>query len=178
MAAEWISELFRLSLEFTQAQLLGLAFLLGTFAVASLSDLKRLSAQREFLEVWVLFAIGVFAYDGFTLWQADWLLWQVPAAKWLAIATLAVLSWQRVGVVFHLARADVWACVAAASLLAPLLVIGFWLVLKLVAAVARPLLARGVGPWPFMPVVSISVVLVAAAGLLAPGGDLALLGWL
>jgi hypothetical protein len=176
--AAWVSEIFRLSLAFTQAQLIGLAFLSGSFAVASLSDLKRLSAQREFLEVWVVFAAGVFVYDAFTLWQAGWELWQVPTAKWLAIAVLAALSWQPVGVVFQLARADVWACVAAAALLSPLLVLGFWLVLKLVAALARPLLARGAGPWPFMPVVSLSVVRVMTAGLLAPGGDLALFGWI
>lgn len=178
MPAAWVDEVFRLSLEFTQPQLIGLAFLLGSFAVASLSDLKRLSAQREFLEVWVLFGLGVLVYDGVTLWQAGWELWQVAAAKWGVIAVLATLSWERVGVVFSLARADVWACVAAASLLAPLLVIGFWLVLKLVAAVARPLLARGAGPWPFMPVVTLSVLVVMTGGLLAPGGDLALLGWL
>ncbi len=176
--AAWVNEVFSLSLEFTQPQMLGLAFLLGSFAVASLSDLKRLSAQREFLEVWVLFGLGVLAYDGFTLWQQAWLMWQVPAAKWAAVTILAVLSWERVGVVFRLARADVWACIAAASLLSPLLVLGFWIVLKVVAAGFRPILARGGGPWPFMPVVTVSVILVGLAGLIAPGGDLALFGWL
>lgn len=178
MVAVWVDEVFSVSLAFTQAQIIGLAFLLGSFAVASLSDLKRLSAQREFLEVWVLFALGVFAYDGLTLWQAGWTLWQVPLAKWAAIGVLAALSWEKTGILFSLARADVWACAAAAALLSPLLVLGFWLVLKVVAAGARPLLARGTGPWPFMPVVTLSVVLVMTAGLLAPGGDLALLGWL
>lgn len=178
MAPVWVDEVFGFSLQLTQAQLLGLAFLLGSFAVASLSDLKRLSAQREFLEVWVLFGLGVLLYDAITLWQAGWELWQVPTAKWLAIATLAALSWEKVGSIFSLARADVWACVAAASLLSPLLVLGFWLVLKLVAMLARPLLARGPGPWPFMPVVTLSVVLVLSAGLLAPGGEFALFGWM
>lgn len=178
MPAAWVSELFRFSLDLAQPQLLGLAFLLGSFTVATLSDLKRLSAQREFLEAWVLFTVGVFAYDVFTVWQAGWALWQVTAAKWGLISVLGVLSWQKVGVVFRLARADVFACTAAAALLAPLLVIGFWLVLKVVAAGLRPLLARGKGHWPFMPVVTVSVIVVMAAGLLAPGGDLALFGWI
>lgn len=175
--AAWLGEVFSVSLELTQPQLLGLAFLLGSFTVATLSDLKRLSAQREFLELWVLFTVGVFAYDVFGLWQDAWQLWQVPAARWGAILILCIVSWERVGGLFHLARADVWACAAAASLLAPLLVVGFWLVLKVVAVALRPVLARGVGPWPFMPVVTVSVVLVGLAGLLAPGGDLALFGW-
>ncbi|PSG96168.1 hypothetical protein BRD56_12005 [Thermoplasmatales archaeon SW_10_69_26] len=174
----WVDEVLSLSLALTQPQLLGLAFLLGSFAVASLSDLKRLSAQREFLEVWILFTLGVLAYDGITLWQAGWQLWPVAVAKWTAIAVLGALSWERVGAVFSLARADVWACTAAASLLSPLLVLGFWLVLKLVAGGLRPLLARGAGPWPFMPVVTLSVVLVGLGGMLAPGGNLALFGWL
>ena len=40
-------------------QPLGLAFLLGSFTVATLSDLRRLSAQREFVEVWWLFIVAV-----------------------------------------------------------------------------------------------------------------------
>jgi len=32
-------------------QLYGLIFLLGSFTVATLSDLKRMSAQRELLEI-------------------------------------------------------------------------------------------------------------------------------
>lgn len=177
MVATWVEELFQISLQLTTAQLLGLAFLLGSFTVATLSDLKRLSAQREFLEAWVLFALGVFAYDAFTLWQDGWALWQVPAIKWTLIAVLAALSWQPVGVLFRLARADVWACVAAAALLSPVLVVGFWIVLKVVAAGLKPLLARGKAHWPFMPVVTVSVIVVGAAGLVAPGGDLALFGW-
>lgn len=178
MVAAWVDELFRLSLEFTQAQLLGLAFLLGSFTVATLSDLKRLSAQREFLEVWVLFTLGVLAYDGVTLWQAGWELWPVAAIKWGLIAGLGVLSWQPVGVLFRLARADVFACAAAAALLEPLWILAFWVVLKVVAAGLRPLLSSGKGPWPFMPVVSVSVVLVGVGALLAPGGEFALLGWM
>lgn len=164
--AEWVQALVDVSLGLTQLQLLGLAFLLGSFAVASLSDLKRLSAQREFLELWLLFTVGVLVYDAVVTWRADWAMWQVPAVKWALIAGLAVFSWERVGGIFHLARADVWACTAAAALLSPLLVLGFWAVLKLAALVLRPILQKGRGPWPFMPVVTVAVVATLAASML------------
>lgn len=165
---EWVQALFDVSLTLAQTQLLGLAFLLGSFTVATLSDLKRLSAQREFLEIWVVFTLGVLAYDAFVAWRDPAALWQVPAVKWGLIATLAVLSWQRVGGIFHLARADVWACAAAAALLSPLLVLAFWIVLKVVALGLRPLLQKGRGPWPFMPVVTVATVVTLGAGLLLP----------
>src|SRR5262249_21194146 len=48
---EWLSQVVTVSPELSPLQRYGLAFLLGSFAVATLSDLRRLSAQREFLEV-------------------------------------------------------------------------------------------------------------------------------
>lgn len=168
LVAPWVEEVLAFSLDLTRFQTLGLAFLLGSFAVATLSDLKRLSAQREFLEIWVLFTLGVLTYDGVTTWMAGWAMWQVPTVKWVLITVLAVFSWERVGGIFRLARADVWACTAAAALLSPLLVVAFWIVLKLVALVLRPVLQSGRGPWPFMPVVSVAVVLVLAVALFVP----------
>lgn len=164
--AAWVQAVLDVSLGLTQLQRLGLAFLLGSFAVASLSDLKRLSAQREFLELWLVFTVGVLVYDAVVTWRADWAMWQVPAIKWGLISGLALFSWQRVGGIFHLARADVWACTAAAALLSPLLVLAFWVVLKLAALVLRPLLQKGRGPWPFMPVVTVAVVVTLAASLI------------
>lgn len=168
MAAPWVDEVLTFSLELTQAQTLGLAFLLGSFAVATLSDLKRLSAQREFLELWVLFVLGVLVYDLVTRGMADWQTWQVPAVKWGLIVLLGVLSWERVGVLFRLARADVFACMAAAALLSPLLIVAFWLVLKLVAFALEPVLSSGRGPWPFMPVVTVAVLIVLGVALFVP----------
>src|ERR1700736_5808963 len=43
----WVGQAFDLSLALSNWRQLGLAFLLGSFAVATWSDLKRLSAQRE-----------------------------------------------------------------------------------------------------------------------------------
>jgi hypothetical protein len=179
LVAGWVGDVLSIPLELTNAQSLGLSFLLGSFAVATLSDLKRLSAQREFLEVWVLFTLGVFAYDGVVLGMADWQAWPVPAIKWALIAGLGLASWQGLPFgLFDLARADVFACTAAAALMTPVLVVVFWVVLKLVATLLRPVLSRGTGPWPFMPVVTVSVVVVLAAGLLLPGGEVALIQWL
>lgn len=164
LLAPWLDEALRFSLELGQWRTLGLAFLLGSFTVATLSDLKRLSAQREFFEVWVVFTLGVLAYDVAQSGMRDWALWQTVALKWGIIAGLGLLSWQRVGPIFRLARADVFACTAAAALLTPLLVLLFWVVLKVLALVLQPVLARGRPYWPFMPVVTGAVIVVLAAG--------------
>ena len=63
MSAPWLKEAFDLSLNLTHGRQLGLAFLLGSFSVATWSDLKRLSAQREFLEIWLVFLVGMLGYD-------------------------------------------------------------------------------------------------------------------
>src|ERR1043166_9348491 len=60
---DWLVEVGSLSLVLSHWQQLGLAFLLGSFAVATWSDLKHLSAQREFLEVWLNFLDAVGLYD-------------------------------------------------------------------------------------------------------------------
>src|SRR5437867_3965710 len=100
---EWLEKTFAFSLDLAWWQQLGLAFLLGSFAVASLSDLKRLSAQREFMEVWVLFILGVLAFEVYDL-RAGKLESAPFAVKWGLIAILSFLSLERVGVLFRLAR--------------------------------------------------------------------------
>ncbi len=59
----WLGEMLRLGLQLSHWQQLGLAFLLGSFAVATWSDLKYLAAQREFLEVWLVFLVVVLIHD-------------------------------------------------------------------------------------------------------------------
>ncbi len=166
----WTDAVLDLSLGLGTWPELGLAFLLGSFVVATLSDLKRLSAQREFLEVWVLFTLGALAYQVWVSWADGWHLWQVVAIKWGLIVVLGVLSWQKVGPIFRLARADVFACMAAAALLPPLLVLAFWALLKLVALGLKPILARGRPYWPFMPVVTVAVIVTLVAGRFFGGG--------
>lgn len=155
---------FSFALHFSFWQQLGLAFLLGSFAVATLSDLKRLSAQREFLEVWVVFVLVVLAYDAYEKHRG--LLGNgVLAAKWGFIAVLSLLSWKRVGVLFRLAIGDVAALAAAASLLTPLFILIFYAVAKVIALVVGPALSRGRPAWPFMPVVSLATLVMLLAAV-------------
>lgn len=139
----------------------GLFFLLGSFVVASVSDVKHLSAQREFMDVWWLFAGAMLVLD---LNGAHWRLDAVIAVKWALIVLLSALSHRRVGIVFRLATGDVAALAAAASLLSPVLVVLFFLIVKLASYPLAPLLARGRNVYPFMPVVTAGTVGVLALG--------------
>ena len=162
----WLDEALSVALRLTLWQQFGLAFLLGSFTVATLSDLKRLSAQREFLEVWLLFVLAVLAFDA---WRAHDGRASVPVFffKWGLILGLSVLSLKRVGVLFRLAVGDVAALAAAACLLTPVLVVIFYLTAKALAVVLGPVLARGRRVYPFMPVVTLATLAVLALGWLA-----------
>jgi hypothetical protein len=153
-----------LSLELSTWQQLGLAFLLGSFAVATLSDLRRLSAQSEFREVWLLFLLAALVYDLYVVHFEDG-SGMVVALKWGLIGVLSLLSLDRVGVLFRLAAGDIAALAAAASLLSPALVVLLYVLAKVIALVVGPLLARGKSYWPFMPVVSLATLGILLLGL-------------
>lgn len=148
--------------EFPTTTLYALWFLLGSQAVAGLSDLRRMAAQREFMEVWIIFAVVVFGLDGWRVYQGNDVA--VFLVKWALILAAALLSWQRVGGIFHLARGDVWAIVAVTSLFNPLFVVLYMLILKVVDLVLRPALRRfGSGSaYPFLPVVIVATLLTVA----------------
>ncbi len=150
-----LADFFEFSL--SQGQLYGVFFLLGSFAVASLSDLRRLSAQREFLEVWGFFTLVMLALE---FYLQDFAFDAVTGIKWGLMVLLAALSWEKVGGIFRLAIADVAACLAVASLLAPGYIVGFWILLKLSDFVVRPMLPRFGSSYPFMPVVTAATVLI------------------
>lgn len=166
--SEW-EKAFTLSLELVWWQQLGLAFLLGSFVVATLSDLRHLSAQREFPEVWVLFVLAALALDGYEVYHGAAPV-TVVALKWGLIAGLSVLALDRVGVLFRLAVADVAALAATASLLSPALIVLFYVMAKVLALIIGPILARGRPHWPFMPVVSIATLAILLLGLLVKSG--------
>src|SRR5262245_22130119 len=119
---DWLEKALAYSLQLSGWQQLGLAFLIGSFTVATLSDLKRLSAQREFLEVWLLFVLGVLLFEVHDL-HGNRLDPAAFAIKWGLIALLSLLSLDRVGVLFRLAFGDVAALAAAACLLPPVLIL-------------------------------------------------------
>ena len=160
----WLEQALTLALRMTPAQQLALAFVLGSFAVATWSDLKHLSAQREFLEVWLLLLAGALALDVYSVrWGGAPPEGRV--LKWLLIAGLSLLSLRGVGVLFRLAPGDVAALATAAALLTPALVVLLYLAAKALALVLGPLLARGRPFYPFMPVVSLATLAVLAVGL-------------
>lgn len=157
---EWTAYL---AYSFPQATLFALFFLLGSQAVAGLSDLRRMSAQREFMEVWIVFTAAVLLIDAWRVWQleADWLLHLV---KWGLVLLAGILSWHRVGVLFRLARGDVWAIVAVAALFNPLFIVIYVIVLKISDLLLKPLLrAFGAGSaYPFIPVVILATLVTVA----------------
>ncbi|MHB8605852.1 MAG: hypothetical protein ACYDCK_11410 [Thermoplasmatota archaeon] len=157
MVADWL--LPYLQPDFGRWEIYGLFFLLGSFVVASLSDVKHLSAQREFLDVWFAFAVALLALD---LYRAHWTITAPFALKWILIVALAIFSHAKVGGLFRLATADVAAIVAACALLSPFLVLAFFLLLKVLSYPAEGLLARGRDAYPFMPVVAVTTIGILA----------------
>jgi hypothetical protein len=163
----WLEDV-TVSLQLAPWQQFGLAFLLGSFAVATWSDLKRLSAQREFLEIWILFVLAMLAFDVYHAYYGN-ASPTITGIKWGLIAIFSLLSLRGIGVLFRLAPADTAALAAAASLLPPVLVVIFYVVAKLIALAIGPVLAGGRPVWPFMPVVSLATLAVLAFGWLWRG---------
>ena len=149
--------------DFRGATLFALWFLLGSQAVAGLSDLRRMSAQREFLEIWVAFTLVVLGIDGWRVYQGEADL-SVYGVKWGLIIVAGLLSWEHVGVLFRLARGDVWGIVAVCSLFNPLFVVIYVVLLKVADLVMRPgLRAFGSGSaYPFIPVVLVATLATVA----------------
>lgn len=166
----WSEKLLTLSLELSPWRQLGLAFLLGSFSVATLSDLRRLSAQQEFVQVWLLFLLGMLALDLVDLYQG-YEPGGMLAAKWGLILLLSLLSLKWVGVLFRLAVGDVAALAAAASLLTPFLIVVLYLAAKAISVLLGPILSRGRMYYPFMPVVSLATLVVLGLGLGMLGGS-------
>jgi hypothetical protein len=144
----------------------GLFFLLGSFSVAALSDVRRMSAQSEFLHVWVIVVVALLLLDLYQLREQPLDRFIV---KWVAIAVLGLGSSKHVGVLFRLEWGDVSAMAAVCGLLSPLMVVLFFLVLKVVDLSMRPFLRHfgREGAYPFMPVVAVAtfVALPVAAFL-------------
>jgi hypothetical protein len=163
----WLQESLSPDLRLLQWQQFGLAFLLGSFAVATLSDLKRLSAQREFLEIWLVFLVVILALDAYEAGVSQSVAWQRVAVKWGLIALFSLLSFREVGVLFRLALGDVAALAAAACLLSPVLIVLFYVSARILAYVVGPLLRRsGRQVWPFMPVVTLATLAILGLALL------------
>ncbi len=160
-----------LDFSMNEIQLYGLAFLLGSYSVATLSDLKRMSAQSEFVSIWAIITIGLFVIDVY-LMGIDKVDWQIFAAKWLIIVFFSLISHERIGLLFKLATGDVVAIMAAAAILAPIMVVALYILLKVVDLIMAPgLQSFGTKTaYPFMPVIFVTTIIVLVAShLLAQG---------
>ncbi|MCK5252423.1 MAG: hypothetical protein KAQ96_05715, partial [Thermoplasmata archaeon] len=136
-------------------------FLLGSFSVATLSDMKRMSAQSEFVSVWAIIAIGLFIIDVYLV-GTDKLAGDIFGLKWILIIIFSLLSHERVGVYFHLATGDVVAMMSAAAIMGPLGVVIFYILVKLVDWVTRPIW-KSFGTetaYPFMPPIFLTTAIV------------------
>jgi len=150
------------SISLGQFQLYGIVFLLGSFSVAALSDLRRMSAQVEFTEIWAVF-IGIFFIIDIITWQsADQ---KMLLLKWLLILFFALVSNARFGLLFRVARGDLLACAAVLIILPFFLGLVFIILLKVMDLILKPLLRRaGSGSaYPFIPVVWAASILLFIA---------------
>lgn len=146
----------------TPWEVYGLFFLLGSFAVATLSDLRTMTAQREFMEVWWVFALAIGVVQA---WSVEFDPSGPLLLKWALVAGFAIASHRAVGWWLRLATADVAACTAAAILLSPLLVVVFYGLLKLLSYPAAKVLAAGRAAYPFMPVVTVAALAIVGGAV-------------
>jgi len=155
-----------LQLSLSNLQIYALFAILGSYLVATLSDLRYQSAQVEFLEVWVFFAFVALVIDIFSILIGNMPIMPI-AVKWGLILIFSVLSHKSVGVYFHLATGDVFAAAAFSALLPIGLIVIFYVLLKIVNTFLKPILKAigSRGGYPFMPVVLVSAGLVIALAL-------------
>jgi hypothetical protein len=150
--------------ELSRYEVYGLFFLLGSFVVASVSDIKHLSAQREFMDVWWAVAAILFFWQLWLSYVDGWPPSGPLIAKWALVAIFGVLCHRAVGLWLRLATADVAAIVATAMLFPPGLVLAFFVLLKILHYPAAKLLSAGRNAYPFLPVVTVaSIAFVALA---------------
>ena len=138
----------------------GLLFLLGSFTVASLSDLKRMAAQKEFAEIWILFTMVFFGYDFYRLsGEMPLTLFMV---KWTLIMLFALFSWKLFGFILSLSFMDLAAACAVMSLLNPQFILTYYVILLLSNLLLKPFLRKSGDriSIPFMPVILISTIII------------------
>ena len=147
-----------------------MAFVLGNFFTATADDLDHMASTKGFLKTWTLIVIVVLGLDiGDLLWGGyNFNRDMVPfIVKWVLLMVLCILSHMNVGAIFKLATGDVLAIACAGALLSPILILFFFLILKLIDLVEKPLLRKfGDGDaYPFMPVVFTSYAILLLIGL-------------
>ena len=142
-------------------QLYLLWFLLGSFTVATLSDLKYLSAQKEFLEIWILFTLVMLATDFYNYYYLE------PNTVYL------ILKWGLIFIFlpfyFHFIRRIAWgdisAKMAACSLFPPFLIVVFIILIRIIESITKVFWIRWRrgNYYPFMPVIFLTTLILIAA---------------
>ncbi|MFH1789440.1 MAG: hypothetical protein ABH834_08675 [Candidatus Altiarchaeota archaeon] len=142
-----------------QLQLYGLAFLIGSLTVASLSDIRRMAAQKDFAEVWAGFTVLFLLYD---VYHLDQLNPTMVAAKWMLIAFFAVASAKLTTQWFVLSLMDIAAVTAVMSLLTAKYVLIYYFIIIVAKEVLNPILKKfgDAGAYPFLPVVLTSTIII------------------
>lgn len=157
-----------LVIKITNIQVYLLWFLLGSFTVAALSDLKHMSAQREFLEIWMLFALAMLATDLYYYYYLE------------TNVVYLFLKWGLIFIFipfyFHFIRRVAWgdisAKMAACSLLPPFFIVIFVVLIRIIDKMTRRLWlkwGRG-GFYPFMPVIFLATLISILAAVFISRG--------
>lgn len=151
-----------ISLEFTTYQVYGMFFLLGSLVVSTISDIRKMAAQKEFFEFWLGFTVLMFFVDLY-----PFLGERIPnslIAKWAILTVLCLLSWDKVGIAFRLAKMDMTAIAAVCSLFNVFWVVIFFPLLKLISMIEAPILESG-DRYPFLPVVFTALTTILTLNL-------------
>lgn len=151
------------TLNLSTYQIYVLIFLLGSLAVASISDLKNMIAQKEFFHFWAIFTVGVLIFDGYTAYRSGEIQ-NILILKWIAIAGVCVLSYSKTGILFKLSKMDVAAVAAVMSIMNIYSIVLFVPILKVVSVLEGLVLKRG-ERYPFIPVVFTTVSLIVGFNL-------------
>ncbi|MFC2154362.1 hypothetical protein ACFLRC_02630 [Candidatus Altiarchaeota archaeon] len=156
----------------TSIQFYGLVFILGSLTVASLSDVRRMAAQQDFAEVWIVFSALMIAYDFYRVAALKLPIYSF-ALKWLLIFLLTYFTYFYQNSFLRLSLMDVTAIAAVNSLFTPALIVIFIIALLLSAELLRPFLVRygDGGAYPFLPVI-LSATIIMFAFLLVQQTDI------
>lgn len=152
-----------LSAQITELELYGLVFLLGSYTVSSLSDIRRMAAQRDFAEVWGVFTVAAFALE--VLGASEETLAAIMI-KWGMIIGFILLNSGR-SPLLKIALMDVLACTALFSMLPPAALAATAVAMIIINELLTPLLkSYGQGAaYPFLPVVWLTNLLIIIAVL-------------
>ncbi|MBD3387577.1 MAG: hypothetical protein GF416_01005 [Candidatus Altiarchaeales archaeon] len=129
-----------------------LVFLLGSLAVSSLSDLRRMAAQADFYEVWIAFTAAMFLFDLY-LGMTGQLTIPPFTLKWILILAFTAVS--TATPLLNISTMDVAALAALLSTLNPATILLTIPLTILANELLHPLLKKHgqAGAYPFLPTV-------------------------